>query len=403
MKICKKIAAVVLVFTILMGSILISGALNVPLQAPWLSAAYMHLSTCKFSADGTPGEENQVRFQITYDGDPTNFSHARLTLRLQKRVLGIFWKNVSITATERINEEAITVKNGVWQSENQALHGTFSDVILVGEAGKYRILFTVETFGADGSAEKVERRMEITSVRASVTQPGSEAQTSPDRDDTVEPPTPEQNLPAPPEPVTEIQKNEAEQIFDVKQEDQTLDAEQKVLESEQRPLEYGVLERGDGYVIYDSALFGEITLQCEELVLPADGECVIYDTPIELFREEETGYHLPITGISRDGNTWRFTTNLSEAPFLEISECRLQLLTADRKVTVMFHCDVDENWTPILREDGTVSYLARATDKNGEEAYWKVAEEFEKALGHKVEEGKSYFRVYTVKAPPLHW
>ena len=401
MKIRKKIIIVVLAFTMLMGSILISGALNVPLQAHWFPAAYMHLSTCKFSVDETSGDENQVHFHITYDGDEGAFSHARLTLRLQKRVFGLFWKNVPITATERMSEDAITLKNGVWQSENQAMHGTFSDVILVEEAGKYRVLFTVETFGTDGSAEKVEQRMEITSVRALAAQPGSEPQPSPKGDDAVEPPAPEQPS-APSEPQTEIPKIEAEQKFDVKQEDPKQDAKQDVLESEQTPLEYGVLERGEGYVIYDSAMFGETTLYCEEIVLPADGESLLYDTPIELFRSEETGYFLPVTGVSRNGDTWRFSTPLTEAPFLEISEFKLHFLTADHKVTVMFHCDVDENRMPNLGEDGTVSYLARATDKNGEDAYFKVAEEFEKALGHKVEEGKSYFRVYTVKAPPVH-
>ena len=392
MKIHKKIIAAALAFIMLVSTTLLSGALNVPLQAPWLSAAYMHLSTCKFSADGASGEENQVRFHITYDGDPDTFSHARLTLRLQKRVWGMFWKNVSITDTVRMTEEAITLQNGVWQSENRALHGTFSDVILVGAAGEYRVIFTVETFGQDGTVERVEQNMVIRSVPLSTQQPNTHKEpATPDineSDDTnevphVEPDDVEKEPGIIPDPPTEP-----------KGEEQT---------EEQPPLEYGVLERGEGYVIYDSAMFGEMTLYCEEIVLPADGESLLYDTPIELFRTEETGYFLPVTGVSRDGDTWRFSTPLTEAPFLETSEFKLHFLTADHKVTVMFHCDVDENRTPNLSEDGTVTYLARATDKNGEAAYWEVAENFEKALGHKVEEGKSYFRVYTVKAPPLHW
>ncbi|MBQ7378973.1 MAG: hypothetical protein IJW70_04745 [Clostridia bacterium] len=177
------------------------------------------------------------------------------------------------------------------------------------------------------------------------------------------------------------------------------DGEQGEQEEE---LEYGVLERGDGYVIYDSSLFGEITLYCDEIALPADGESLTYETPIELFRTEETGYFLPVTGVSRDGDTWRFSTPLTEAPFLEIAEFKLRFLTADHKVTVSFRCDVDENKTPVLSENGTVTYIATAAAQNGETAYLGVVEKYEEALEHPVEEGKNYFRVYTVKEPPTH-
>ena len=389
----KRTAIIILACVILMGSVLASSALSSHSYAPWFPALYMHLSTCKFSVDCASVQDHQVRFHITYDAEAEMFDYSRLTLGLQKRVLGLFWRDIPITVTERMTDENITLSNGLWISENQALHSSFSDTIFVEKDGRYRVLFTLETFGVDGMVDIVERSIEIDAVRVAAKESNPESE--------------EQNTP----PVAENLDRETEadeaQTSDPKEE-RSEESSQEMPQVQQEPiaqppLEYGVLERGEGYVIYDSALFGEITLYSGEIALPMDGEALTYEQPIELFREDETGYSLPVTGVSRDGLRWCFTTELTQAPFIENSDFKLQILTADGEVTVGFYCNYDENLMPIPQEDGTITYVAVATEKNGEVAYSRAAEKFEQVLGHEIEQGKSYYRVYTVKDAPVPW
>ena len=74
----KRTAIIILACVILMGSILISSALNSHSYAPWFPALYMHLSTCKFSVDCASVQDHQVRFHITYDAKAEMFEPKKL-------------------------------------------------------------------------------------------------------------------------------------------------------------------------------------------------------------------------------------------------------------------------------------------------------------------------------------
>lgn len=87
-------------------------------------------------------------FTVSYTSNST-FDRAKLSVKFQKRFLGVFWKTVDI---DEPNDE--------WVCYSYNPTGFFSDEIAMDGAGTYRALFTFEVRGTDGTTDVIEDTME---------------------------------------------------------------------------------------------------------------------------------------------------------------------------------------------------------------------------------------------------
>ena len=85
---------------------------------------------------------------VQYSGT-SSFSYARLTVKLQKRVLGIFWNTVDIGYGD--NE---------WVIISAQPTNIFSKTFNLEDTGTYRAKIKLEVFGTDGSVDTIEETLE---------------------------------------------------------------------------------------------------------------------------------------------------------------------------------------------------------------------------------------------------
>lgn len=88
---------------------------------------------------------------MTYDAKVDVFSHAKISVKIPKRFLGIFWSTVDIGYTD--NE---------WIAYNYDTDGYFSNSFPLEDTGTYRAVFTVEIYGKDGSVDTIEDKITST-------------------------------------------------------------------------------------------------------------------------------------------------------------------------------------------------------------------------------------------------
>lgn len=86
--------------------------------------------------------------KATYNGT-LGFSYAKLTVKLQKRFMGLFWSTVDIGYTD--NE---------WVAQSSLSADIFSNTFYLEDTGTYRAKITLEVFGTDGSVDTIEETLE---------------------------------------------------------------------------------------------------------------------------------------------------------------------------------------------------------------------------------------------------
>ena len=92
-----------------------------------------------FLADSSGGH-----ISAEYTGYSVSFLGARLTVKVEKRFLLVFWNEV-----------------GTWTSETSTdLNGLFYHVMPLNGSGKYRATFTLEVLGKDGTLDVVDMVIE---------------------------------------------------------------------------------------------------------------------------------------------------------------------------------------------------------------------------------------------------
>ena len=75
--------------------------------------------------------DGEATFCVTYDAREATFSHAKLTVQIQKKYLGFFWKDVA----------------DEWIAYRLELDGLFTNTIPVDATGTYRAIFKLEVVG----------------------------------------------------------------------------------------------------------------------------------------------------------------------------------------------------------------------------------------------------------------
>ena len=75
--------------------------------------------------------DGQAHFAVTYYAREATFSHAKLTVQIQKKFLGLFWKDVT----------------DEWIAYRLEVDGLFANTIPVDATGTYRAIFKLEVVG----------------------------------------------------------------------------------------------------------------------------------------------------------------------------------------------------------------------------------------------------------------
>ena len=95
-----------------------------------------HMSSASFAfiADASGGH-----IDADYTGYATSFLGAKLTVKVEKRFLLVFWNEV-----------------GTWTSETSTeVYGSFYHVMSLNGSGTYRATFTLEVLGTDGTLDVI--------------------------------------------------------------------------------------------------------------------------------------------------------------------------------------------------------------------------------------------------------
>lgn len=97
----------------------------------------------------TVADPDTAHVGVTYYGYPDSFVQAKVTVQIQKRFLGLFWKTVDIGYT-----------NNKWVAYSNDVNGYFYNTFTVDGTGTYRANFTLEITGSDGTVDVMEDTIE---------------------------------------------------------------------------------------------------------------------------------------------------------------------------------------------------------------------------------------------------
>ncbi len=113
-----------------------------PTFASDVAPCYYNCNRCTTSFTVYQGRAYAV---VDYDAYQDTFIHAKVTFKIEKQFLGIFWNTVEIDETDN-----------TWVAYNYSVHGTFDKSWPVSGSGTYRGVFTIEIHGKDGTVDVIE-------------------------------------------------------------------------------------------------------------------------------------------------------------------------------------------------------------------------------------------------------
>lgn len=94
-------------------------------------------------------DDGVAHVDVDYLGDSNHFGSARMTIKLQKRFLLLFWNTVDIGYS-----------NNEWVETSTDLYDTFYNSFPLSSKGTYRAVLTLEITGKDGSVDVIESELE---------------------------------------------------------------------------------------------------------------------------------------------------------------------------------------------------------------------------------------------------
>lgn len=138
-KITKILPALLIVATICTGVLPLFASAEDAIVPYYLNTTYCN---CYFAiSQGTGTGTATVAYQAQSDA----FSYATITVKIQKRFLGIFWSTVD-----------------EWTETCYDVTGTVYNATALEDTGTYRAVFTVEIYGKDGSVDTIEDKITST-------------------------------------------------------------------------------------------------------------------------------------------------------------------------------------------------------------------------------------------------
>ena len=97
----------------------------------------------------TVSDPNTAYVGVTYNAYSDTFVQAKVTVQIQKKFLGLFWRTVDIGYS-----------NNEWVDYSSAVNGYFYNSFTIDGTGTYRANFVVEIKGKDGSVDVIEDSIE---------------------------------------------------------------------------------------------------------------------------------------------------------------------------------------------------------------------------------------------------
>ena len=116
-------------------------------NAQAISPRLTNCNECEFTFKIiAPGEAHVL---ATYYAKPSVFTQAKLTVKIQKKVLGLFWTTVDIGTA-----------NNEWIAYSNSVNGNFYNYFNVDGTGTYRAVFRLEVYGTSGVVDTIENSLE---------------------------------------------------------------------------------------------------------------------------------------------------------------------------------------------------------------------------------------------------
>lgn len=112
-----------------------------------VSPRYSHCASATITF--TVADPGTAHVGVTYYGYTDTFVQAKVTVQIQKRFLGLFWKTVDIGYT-----------NDKWIAYSSDVNGYFYNTFTVDGTGTYRANFTLEITGSDGTVDVIDETIE---------------------------------------------------------------------------------------------------------------------------------------------------------------------------------------------------------------------------------------------------
>ena len=98
------------------------------------------LTNCNDASMAFVVDDGMANFYVSYSGRSATFTQAKLTVQIQKKFLGLFWRDAA----------------DEWVGYNSTLVGDFYDYIPVNGTGTYRAVFKLEVYGSTGVTDVIE-------------------------------------------------------------------------------------------------------------------------------------------------------------------------------------------------------------------------------------------------------
>lgn len=136
-KLIKGLGMMALTITIIMASILSIYADGAAVRSYGITPYFANCDNAAFTF--VVHENGEAAYLVTYVGNSATFTRARLTVQIQKRFLGLFWRDVG----------------SEWIGTSTELLGLFSNSITVDGKGTYRAVFTLEVYGTSGAVDTI--------------------------------------------------------------------------------------------------------------------------------------------------------------------------------------------------------------------------------------------------------
>lgn len=136
-KLTKVVTVVLVVATICTGILPLQTSAETGITPRFINT---YDCNCRFlAADG------EAMANVSYNAKNNVFSHATITIKIQKRFLGVFWSTIA-----------------EWRQTRYEVNGTYYNSTPLEDTGTYRAVFTVEIYGIDGSVDTIEDKITST-------------------------------------------------------------------------------------------------------------------------------------------------------------------------------------------------------------------------------------------------
>ena len=148
----KKLLTLILIlsmiFVSIVGGLSISATEYSLSDGGGISPRFTNCNVCEFTFQVLdPGEAHVL---VTYVAKEDVFVQAKLTVKIQKKFLGLFWKDVDIGLTD--NE---------WVEYSYDVYGRFYNYFPADGTGLYRAVIRLEMHGTTGVSDVIEDTIEF--------------------------------------------------------------------------------------------------------------------------------------------------------------------------------------------------------------------------------------------------